>query len=69
MRNLFDLTGKTAAVIGAGSDIGEAVTIGCAQHGARVVCLDVHEAAAARVQAGARLSADRRAGGPRYRRG
>jgi len=49
MRNLFDLTGKTAAVIGAGSGIGEAVTIGCAQHGARVVCLDVHEAAAARV--------------------
>ncbi len=49
MRNLFDLTGKTAAIIGAGSGIGEAVTVGCAEHGARVVCLDVNVDAAQRV--------------------
>src|SRR5579884_1507758 len=49
MRNLFDLTGKTAAIIGAGSGIGEAVAIGCAEHGARVVCLDVNDEAARRV--------------------
>jgi NAD(P)-dependent dehydrogenase (short-subunit alcohol dehydrogenase family) len=47
--NLFDLTGRTAAIIGGASGIGEAVTIGCARHGARVVCLDVNEAAAGRV--------------------
>jgi NAD(P)-dependent dehydrogenase (short-subunit alcohol dehydrogenase family) len=53
---LFDLTGRTAAVIGAGSGIGEAVAIGCAQQGARVVCLDMNEssarATAARAQVG-----------------
>jgi NAD(P)-dependent dehydrogenase (short-subunit alcohol dehydrogenase family) len=43
---LFDLTGRTAAVIGAASGIGEAVALGCAAAGARVVCLDVNEAAA-----------------------
>ncbi len=47
MKNgLFDLTGKTAAVIGAASGIGEAVALGCAKQGARVVCLDVNEEAA-----------------------
>ena len=46
---LFDLTGKTALVIGAGSGIGEAIAIGCARHGARVICLDVNEDAAKRV--------------------
>lgn len=51
MRNLFDLTGKTAAIIGAGSGIGEAVALGCAQHGAFVVCLDLNEEAAQRVAA------------------
>ncbi len=45
-RNAFDLTGRTAAVVGGGSGIGEAVTIGCARHGANVVCLDVNMAAA-----------------------
>jgi NAD(P)-dependent dehydrogenase (short-subunit alcohol dehydrogenase family) len=45
-KGLFDLTGKTAAVIGAGSGIGEAVALGCARQGARIVCLDVNEAAA-----------------------
>jgi NAD(P)-dependent dehydrogenase (short-subunit alcohol dehydrogenase family) len=48
-RNIFDLSGKVAAVIGGGSGIGEAVAIGAAQAGARVVCLDVNEEAARRV--------------------
>jgi NAD(P)-dependent dehydrogenase (short-subunit alcohol dehydrogenase family) len=43
--DLFSLTGKTAAVIGAGSGIGEAVALGCARQGARVICLDVNAAA------------------------
>ncbi len=43
---LFDLTGKIAAIIGAGSGIGEAVAIGAARQGASVVCLDSNEAAA-----------------------
>lgn len=52
MKNgLFDLTGKTAVVIGAASGIGEAVALGCARQGARVVCLDVNEEAARRVVA------------------
>jgi NAD(P)-dependent dehydrogenase (short-subunit alcohol dehydrogenase family) len=51
---LFDLTGKTAAIIGGGSGIGEAVTLGCARHGARVVCLDINDAAATRVAAAAK---------------
>jgi NAD(P)-dependent dehydrogenase (short-subunit alcohol dehydrogenase family) len=40
-RNIFDLTGKVAAVVGGGSGIGEAVAIGAARAGARVTCLDV----------------------------
>jgi len=48
-QSLFDLTGKTAVIIGGGSGIGEAVTHGCAGHGARVVCLDINGEAAARV--------------------
>jgi len=52
MRNLFDLTGKTAAIIGAGSGIGEAVAVGCAQHGARVICLDLNDESARRVADG-----------------
>jgi len=48
-RNIFDLSGKVAAVIGAGSGIGEAVAIGAANAGARVVCLDVNGKAAADV--------------------
>src|SRR5262245_26601149 len=51
---LFDLTNKTCAVIGGGSGIGEAVTLGCARHGARVVCLDINDAAAARVASAAK---------------
>jgi NAD(P)-dependent dehydrogenase (short-subunit alcohol dehydrogenase family) len=47
--DLFSLKGKTAAVIGGGSGIGEAVALGCAQQGARVICLDVNETGARRV--------------------
>jgi NAD(P)-dependent dehydrogenase (short-subunit alcohol dehydrogenase family) len=46
---LFDLTGKTIAVIGAASGIGEAVALGCARQGARVAALDVNEDAVKRV--------------------
>lgn len=42
---LFDLSGKTIAVIGAASGIGEAVALGCARQGARVAALDVNEGA------------------------
>jgi NAD(P)-dependent dehydrogenase (short-subunit alcohol dehydrogenase family) len=57
--NIFSLAGKTAAVIGAGSGIGEAVAVGAARQGAAVVCLDSNEAAARRVaqQIGDRASA------------
>jgi NAD(P)-dependent dehydrogenase (short-subunit alcohol dehydrogenase family) len=48
---LFDLTGRTAAVIGGGSGIGEAVAIGAAAHGAGVVVLDSNAAAAKSVAA------------------
>jgi NAD(P)-dependent dehydrogenase (short-subunit alcohol dehydrogenase family) len=48
---LFDLTGKTAAVIGGGSGIGEAVAIGAAAQGARVMILDANAAAAQAVAA------------------
>lgn len=44
--NLFRLDGRIAAVIGAGSGIGEAVARGAAALGATVVCLDMNEAAA-----------------------
>ena len=37
--SLFDLTGKTAAIIGGGSGIGEAIAIGAAAQGATVVVL------------------------------
>ncbi len=46
---LFDLTGKVAIVIGGASGIGEAVTLGAAAAGARVVCLDIKQEAAAAV--------------------
>ena len=47
--DLFSMKGKTAAVIGAASGIGEAVALGCARQGARVVCLDVNADAARKV--------------------
>lgn len=46
MSNLFDLTGKVAAIVGAGSGIGEAIARGFAAAGARISCLDVNEPAA-----------------------
>jgi NAD(P)-dependent dehydrogenase (short-subunit alcohol dehydrogenase family) len=48
---IFDLSGKTAAIIGGGSGIGEAVAIGAARQGAGVVVLDADEAAAQAVAA------------------
>jgi NAD(P)-dependent dehydrogenase (short-subunit alcohol dehydrogenase family) len=55
MSRRLRLDGKVAAVVGAGSGIGEAVAVGAADLGARVVCLDVDadkaEAVAARAGA------------------
>ncbi len=51
-RALFDLSGKHALVIGAGSGIGEAVAQGLAAFGARVTCADVNLEAAERVAEG-----------------
>jgi NAD(P)-dependent dehydrogenase (short-subunit alcohol dehydrogenase family) len=48
---MFDLTGKVAAIIGGGSGIGKAVTLGAVEMGATVVCLDVARDAAAAVAA------------------
>ena len=50
-KNIFDLSGKVAAVIGGASGIGEAVTIGAAGMGATVVCLDLKADAAQAVAA------------------
>jgi len=38
---VFRLDGRVVAVVGAGSGIGEAVALACAQQGAQVACLDV----------------------------
>jgi len=51
-RALFDLTGKTAVVIGAGSGIGRAGAEALAAHGADVVCGDLSGDAAASVADG-----------------
>jgi NAD(P)-dependent dehydrogenase (short-subunit alcohol dehydrogenase family) len=45
-RSMFDLDGKSALVVGAGSGIGEASAHGLAAFGARVVCADVSAQAA-----------------------
>src|SRR5438132_4022792 len=46
MQGPFRLDGRTAAVIGASSGIGEAVAVACARAGAHVSCLDVEGAKA-----------------------
>ena len=45
-QKLFDLQGRVAVVIGAGSGIGQAAAKGLAAHGAFVVCADVQQEAA-----------------------
>ena len=45
-RSMFDLNGKSALVVGAGSGIGEASSHGLAAFGARIVCADVNAEAA-----------------------
>lgn len=49
MTNIFDLTGKMAAIVGGGSGIGRAITLGAAQAGATVSCFDINGEAAAAV--------------------
>jgi NAD(P)-dependent dehydrogenase (short-subunit alcohol dehydrogenase family) len=48
---LFDLSGKTAAIIGGASGIGKAVAMGAAAQGASVVVLDANEPGAREVAA------------------
>jgi NAD(P)-dependent dehydrogenase (short-subunit alcohol dehydrogenase family) len=61
MEESFRLDGKVAAVIGAGSGIGEAVALGCGRLGARVACLDIEapkaQDVARRIGAGAEARA------------
>ena len=45
-KTLFNLDGRTALVIGAGSGIGQAAALGLAAHGATVVCADSRRGAA-----------------------
>ncbi len=44
-RNLFEMTGRNALVVGAGSGIGRCAAMCLAQFGAHVVCADVRQAA------------------------
>jgi NAD(P)-dependent dehydrogenase (short-subunit alcohol dehydrogenase family) len=48
-RKLFDLTGRQALVVGAGSGIGEASAQGLAAFGAHVICADLNGEAAGKV--------------------
>ncbi len=51
MSAMFDLTGKTAVVIGAASGIGEAIAAGFTRHGARVLALDIKPDASRQIEA------------------
>ena len=51
MSAMFDLTGKTAVVIGAASGIGEAIAAGFTRQGARVLALDIKPDAARQIAA------------------
>ncbi len=48
-KKLFDLSGRKAMVVGAGSGIGEAGALGLGAHGAHVICADLNAEAAALV--------------------
>jgi NAD(P)-dependent dehydrogenase (short-subunit alcohol dehydrogenase family) len=48
---MFDLTGKTAVVIGAASGIGEAIAAGFTRQGARVLALDIKPDASRQIAA------------------
>jgi NAD(P)-dependent dehydrogenase (short-subunit alcohol dehydrogenase family) len=48
---IFDLTGKTAVVIGAASGIGEAIAAGFARQGAHVLALDIKPDASREIEA------------------
>jgi NAD(P)-dependent dehydrogenase (short-subunit alcohol dehydrogenase family) len=48
-KKLFDMTGKKALVVGAGSGIGEAVAMGIAAHNAHTICGDLNMEAANKV--------------------
>jgi len=48
-KKLFDLSGRKALVVGAGSGIGEASALGLAAHGAHVLCGDLNLETAQRV--------------------
>jgi len=56
MTNIFSLEGRTAAIVGGGSGIGEAVAIGCSEAGAYVSCLDIDTDAAAGTAAAIRAA-------------
>lgn len=49
MNSLFDLSGRVALVAGGGGQIGRAVSLGLAAHGATVVVSDLQSAAATKV--------------------
>lgn len=51
MSAIFDLTGKTAVVIGAASGIGEAIAAGFARQGAHVLALDIKPDASREIEA------------------
>jgi 3-oxoacyl-[acyl-carrier protein] reductase len=47
VRDLLDLTGRVAAVTGAGSGMGRGISVRLAEAGAHVLCLDINAGAAA----------------------